>query len=54
MSVLRRSYRETMINTSMHLKRKEVQFEVGDLLLTHLWKEMFPRQEYNKLKMKNI
>ena len=29
-------------------------FEVGDMVLSHLRKERFPRKEYNKLKMKKI
>lgn len=36
------------------MKRKEVHLEVGDLVLTHLKKEIFPRGEYNKLKPNNI
>jgi hypothetical protein len=34
--------------------RRELQFEVGDLILSHMRKERFLRGTYNKLKMKNI
>lgn len=34
------------------LKKREVNFEVGDLVLAHLRKEIFPNREYNKLKFK--
>jgi hypothetical protein len=34
--------------------RRELQFEVGDLILAHMRKERFLRGTYNKLKMKNI
>ena len=36
------------------LKRREVNFEVGDLVLAHLRRERFPKREYNKLKFKKI
>ena len=36
------------------MKRREVNFEVGDLVLPHLRKEIFPKREYNKLKFKKI
>ena len=36
------------------LKRREVNFEVGDLVLAHLRREIFPKREYNKLKFKKI
>ena len=36
------------------MSRKEVHFEVGDLVLAHLRKERFPKKQYNKLKFKNI
>lgn len=35
-------------------KMKEVQFNIGDLVLTHLRKERFPKAKYNKLKWKKI
>lgn len=34
------------------MRRREVQFKVGDLVLEHLRKERFPRGEYNKIKLK--
>ena len=36
------------------MKRREVNFEVGDLVLAHLRREKFPKREYNKLKLKKI
>jgi hypothetical protein len=35
-------------------QRRELQFEVGDLVLEHLRNERLPRGMYNKLKMKKI
>ena len=36
------------------MSRREVNFEVRDLVLAHLRKEIFPKKQYNKLKFKNI
>jgi hypothetical protein len=35
-------------------KRREVQFKVGDEVLAHLRREIFPRGTYDKLNMKKI
>ena len=37
-----------------YMRRREVNFEVGDLVFKHLRKEKFPKREYNKLKFKKI
>lgn len=37
-----------------NLKRREVHFKVGDLVLAHLRKEILPKGQYTKLQMKSI
>ena len=36
------------------MKIKEVNFQVGDLIMAYLRKQMFPNGNYDKLKIKNI
>ena len=37
-----------------NLRRREVNFQIGDLVMAYLKKEILPKVTYNKLKLKNI
>jgi hypothetical protein len=60
MKELHSRVKERLLKSSQEYKRKadqhrrQLQFEVGNLDLAHLWKERFPRGTYNKLNMNKI
>ena len=50
----RLQYSNTSYKVRADSKRREKNYEVGDLVLAYLKRDRFPKGEYNKLKMKKI